>query len=319
MVVSTPHNLPDSPAGGSTDVTGRVRHAQQVVEAVVRRTGAVPPQTLRLVRMGTAVLLADDDAGVLYRVDDRVGPQRAERQLAVGVALRRLGVPAICPIGDEPEVVGVNDTCVTAWQLEHLTDSPIDAGVVGELAGRLHTASRHGAGCDGVDTFEPLNAVASQLDACDPEATATAAGDLATLRALLPPLAEAWAALGPLATGIVHGDLHTDNVLATRRGPVLADLELAGVGPVAYDLVAPVVAVERYGAAPSTLTEYLDAYGGPLPDEARSGPLRDTYELWLTSWAVANRTIDAEHEAEARRRMQRWTDAGSRLSMWTLR
>ena len=43
--------------------------------------------------------------------------------------------------------------------------------------------------------------------------------------------AEQDAATTPWVTGVVHGDLHPANVVATRRGPVVVDFDLAGVEP----------------------------------------------------------------------------------------
>lgn len=273
------------------------------------------------------MLLADDLHNVLYRVDDRVGEHRAQRHLAVGVTLRHLDVPAIRPAGNHPVVATAHGASVTVWELEDLVDTAASAEVVGHLARSLHDATLRaitdGTIDPGVAPFDPLGAITEQLDAAAAVNAATgvdaARDDLAVLRTQVTDLRVRLGGADPQPAGIVHGDLHVDNVLVTRRGPVLADLELAGVGPVAYDLVAPVVAVERYGADPATLGDYFRAYGAGLPDASRHGPLRDTYELWLTSWAVANRHLDDNHEAEAQRRMQRWTNPGSPPALWTLR
>jgi hypothetical protein len=68
-----------------------------------------------------------------------------------------------------------------------------------------------------------------------------------------------------------------------------------------------VVAVQRYGEPARSLAEYARAYGQPIAPAARHGVLRDTYEMWLTAWALANRHLDARHDLEARRRLARWT------------
>lgn len=268
-------------------------------------------------RTGTAVLVAAPGAGVLVRVDDRVGGARAARHLAVGHALAELGVPAVRPVAGVNAPLEVDGAAVTLWELERLVRGRVDAAVVGHLAGRLHRASRNGAGSAGIDAFDPLRDVDEQL------ATARLSGDeselLATART---DVARRWVedvdGVGGHPWGIVHGDLHAGNVLLTRRGPVLADLELAGVGPVAYDLAAPVVAVLRYGASAATLADYARSYRAPIPPAARHGVLRDAYELWLTSWAVANRDLDGAHELEATRRLARW-DQPRRARRWSLR
>jgi len=278
-----------------------------------------------VVRAGTAVLLAAPVEGVLVRVDDRVGGARAARHLAVGHALARLGVPAVRPLPGLGAPVEVDGSAVTLWQLERLVRAQASAAQVGHLAGRLHRATRDGAGWAGVSVFDPLRDVAEQLAIAE-----LADDESALLDEVVADVAGRWhtevasedgrpvggSAVGPW--GIVHGDLHAGNVLVTRRGPVLADLELAGVGPVGYDLAAPVVAVLRYDAPVSTLMAYQRAYRAPVPPAARHGVLRDAYELWLTSWALANRHLDGAHALEATRRLHRWRHP-RRAAGWSLR
>lgn len=282
---------------------------------------------LTVVRAGTAVLLAAPAEGVLVRVDDRVGRARAVRHLTVGRALARLGVPAVRPLAGLDAPLDVEGSAVTLWELERLVRGDVTAAEVGYLAGRLHRATAEGVGWDGLAVIDPLRDVVEQL------ATAELSDDEAgVLDDVADTLARRWAdevgAEPPTAGGradgrfgpwgIVHGDLHAGNVLLTRRGPVLADLELAGVGPVAYDLAAPVVAVLRYGAPASTLSAYARAYRSPIPAAARHGVLRDAYELWLTSWALANRHLDGAHAIEATRRLARWRSP-RRAGGWSLR
>ena len=276
-----------------------------------------------MVRAGTAVLLADPAAGVLVRVDDRVGMARAARHLAVGQALARLGVPAVRPLEGVADPLEVDGAAVTLWELERLVRRPVRPAAVGHLAGRLHRATIDGQGWEGIERFDPLRDVAEQLAIAEltEEETALLGGVTAEVT-------RRWAqevgegdtagvgAVGP--RGIVHGDLHAGNVLLTRRGPILADLELAGVGPVAYDLAAPVVAVLRYGAPATALAAYARAYRAPIPAAARHGVLRDAYELWLTTWALANRHLDGAHALEATRRLERWRQP-RRARDWSLR
>jgi aminoglycoside phosphotransferase (APT) family kinase protein len=281
--------------------------------------------------MGTSVLLAADGPGVLFRVDDRVPAGRAARQVAVAQALERLDVPAVRLAGayDQPFTVeasgnGPMDTVeVTLWRLEEPTGTPVGPATVGHLAARLHqtTASLHGrAELEQLPVFDPFLVVAEQLAAAASQPTSPTGhgADLELLAARSAELAARWPG-ADTATGIVHGDLHAQNVLMTRRGALLADLELAGVGPVLYDLVAPVVAIERYGWPATYLGHFVRGYGAPVPGAARRGVLRDTYELWLTAWAVANRHLDRRHGIEARRRLVRWRSPSGTAPTWTLR
>lgn len=331
--------MPPPPAGTAeaAEAARRIERARTaaataLVAAGVRAAGG-GVGGLEVVRAGTAVLVAAPSERVLVRVDDRVGEARAARHLAVGHALARLGVPAVRPLAEVTSPLDVEGAAVTLWELERLVRTPVGPAAVGHLAGRLHRATLGGQGCEGLARFDPLRDVAEQLAIAELSTDEAALLDTVTTEVTRRWALEvdgAWSASAGGAGGgqaggddaglwgIVHGDLHARNVLATRRGPVLADLELAGVGPLAYDLAAPVVAVLRYGAPASTLAAYARAYHAPIPRAARHGVLRDAYELWLTTWALANRHLDGAHALEANRRLQRWRQP-QRAGGWSLR
>jgi len=301
--------------------------------AAAAALGIGPCDDLQVIRVGTSMLLECPSAGVLFRVDDQVPADRAQRQVAVASVLEASGVPAVRLVGghgqpvviDGPAVFGEPVVAVSAWQLEQLTDVPVVPAEMGVLARQLHDVSTGDAEQRGVPPFEPFNAITEQL-AMAAGSAATGPDDLELLGGLTSRLAGAWpravadaaASSSGAGLGLVHGDFHAGNVLATARGLIVADLELAGIGPVAYDLAAVVVAVERYGAPASTMDEFVSGYGQPIPPEARHGVLRDTYELWLTAWAVANRHLDDVHELEARARLARWQGPLDQVPQWAL-
>jgi hypothetical protein len=312
-----------------TAATGATDRVRQAIEAATTTAAALdlgPWGDLQVTRVGTSVLLVSPGAQVMFRVDDQVPADRVERQVAVASLLQHCGVPAVHLAGGprQPVVVGDPAVAVSAWHLEELTDAPVGAGELGGLARQLHAISADDAEHLQVPPFEPFVAIAEQL-ATAARVGATGPDDLELLAGLNGRLAAAWPAAvadaaGSTAAGlgVVHGDLHAGNVLATTRGLVVADLELAGIGPVAYDLVAVVVAVERYGAPVSTIDDFAAGYGHPIPAAAHHGVLRDTYELWLTAWAVANRHVDDDHDREARARLARWHHPAGDIPVWTL-
>lgn len=296
----------------------RVDAALGAVAHVAGSLGLDPHGPRTVIRVASAVLLADPDAAVLVRVDDRAPADRARRQVAAATALAAAGVPAIRLAGtaDQP-VTAPGGTTVSVWHLEDLTGTPVTPVELGAVAHHLHTATAGGAHCAGVAAFDPFTAIAEQLAVARAAAVIDPAA-LDLLDGIGQALATAWpGAVADAPTALVHGDLHAGNVLATTRGPVLADLELAGIGPAAYDLAAAVVAVERYGAPRSHLAGFTRGYGCAPPDASTHGVLRDTYELWLTAWAVANAGTDATHLAEAHHRLDRWHHP-DRDRRWTL-
>jgi|694.fasta_scaffold11004_5 hypothetical protein len=275
----------------------RLDLARRTATDVVGRLG-ITGVALDVVRVGTSILFASTTDGMLVRVEDRGDTASARRQVTVGRYLAECGVPAVVPLDDIDQPVVTDTGAVTLWRLEQLVPGEVDPATLGALARHLHGATTDAGAGAGLPTLDPLGAVRRQL----------ATAGVSTLDDVVADLATRWSGFATvMPTALVHGDLHPGNVLMTRRGPVLADLELAGVGPVAYDLVPAVVAVQRYGEPARSLAEYARAYGQPIAPAARHGVLRDTYEMWLTAWALANRHLDARHDLEARRRLARWT------------
>ena len=232
-----------------------------------------------VVRVGTSVLVGLPRPGVLARVDDRTPVARVAAQVAVARALADRDVPAVELVGpgDQPHVVRVEDrpVAVTLWRWEVLRPGAVDPEDLGALARRLHDGTAGSAAS--VAGADPLGAVADLL--------ASAAGPPADVELLVAEahrLAPGWAARVADADPVVHGDLHRDNVLRTDRGLVLADLELAGRGPWAYDLAPQVVAQRRYGAPTAELAAFLAGYGRPAPGADVLEPLVEIYELWVT-------------------------------------
>lgn len=305
--------------GAPTD--GRVRRARDAVDVAARRLG-LDPAGSRLVREGSAVLLHLPGAGALARVDDRSGTDTARRQAAVADLLARAEVPAVRLVGAgaQPVVVDGADgaaVAVTVWRWEREVRRRPTPGELGRLARRLHDATAAlvadlgPAEVAAVPVADPVAAVIERLGRVqEPDA------DHTLLAEVCDRLHPVWAARAGDAERVVHADFHAGNVLVTRAGLLLADLELAGLGPWAYDLAPQVVAVRRYGASPADLDAFLAGYGRALPEDLEA--MVEVYELWVSAWAVLNRGLDTAHEREAALRMARWRGAPT-TGRWTLR
>lgn len=253
-------------------------------------TSATPPT---LVREGLSLLVRQD--GVLIRSRLRPEEPIAAREVEVGRALAEAGVPVVPLVGGRGQPWVVDGCVVTAWRWEDVTGvaAPADLGL---LARRLREQTV-GTHVFDVPRFDPLVAIRSAVARVaigDPQ------GDFVRRRAQ--ELTADWARIAdrdPSGTAIVHGDLHRDNVLLTDSGALLTDLELAGAGPTSYDTAPAVVMVERYGADPATLDDFLAAQG----HDPRSWPGFATclavYELWVTAWSVGVRDRSPELAAEA--------------------
>lgn len=290
--------------------------------AVVAALLDADPGAAEVVRVGAAVLVRLPGAGTMLRVEADHRVASAERQVAAARLLERADVPAarLAALDDQPRHIG--PTWVTAWEwIDVLAGRTVEPDDLGALARRLHdrTAPLLADGPDvDVPTLDPFEAIDDQLDAAAGIGRSSP-DDLHLLRTALADCAERWAAgpADPLGTALVHGDLHAQNVLVTRDGPVLVDLELAGVGPPTYDLAAQVVARERYGGPETAYRRFATAYGFDLRDWEGASLRSRTYALWTTAWAVAHRQVSPANEAEAERRVQWWRDPTD-APRWTI-
>lgn len=273
-------------------------------------------------RAGSAVLVGLPAVPALARVDEPARAADAGRQVEVAGVLGRVGVPAVAVVGPKGQPIDTEAGPLTVWGWVPPVGSPVGPREIARLARLLHDRTRGlgspGTPPAGVPRYEPLVAVRAELDRAE-AVGATTPADLRVLRHAVSDLGARWPASedDPLGAAVVHGDLHRHNVVPGSEGPVLADLELAGWGPASADLSPQIVAVRRYGADPAALDEAIAGYGGDPRGWPGLEVLVEAYELWVTAWAVANRTgsANAEHEAEVR--LRRWWTGTS--PVWSLR
>lgn len=268
-----------------------------------------------VVRDGAALLLRRDH--VLVRVRPSTDREVAGREVRVASVLAEVGVPVTELVEPDRQPWTVRDAVVTAWRWNTdgvgRTATPREIGVLArDLRERTSGEALH---VPILDPIEGAIAAVAHLPADDAEA--------GFVRSHAASLATAWADAAdddPLGRAIVHGDLHAGNVVATPTGGLLTDLELTGSGPSSYDLAPAVVGVERYGADPATLTEFLAGFGGPSTDP-RGWPGFATfvavYELWVTAWAVGVRHQQPAWAAESARRVATLRDGVDHT--WVLR
>lgn len=282
----------------------------EAARAVLDRLNA-SASPLEVVRDGLALLVRQDD--VLVRVRPRSQEPVALREVEVGRALAEAEVPVVPLVGGrgQPWVEGGHVVTAWAWRETVGRAGPVAIGV---LAAALRERTVGSFAFD-VARFDPLTAVraaVAHVPIGDDQ------GDFVRRRAQ--ELVDPWGRIAdrdPAGTGIVHGDLHADNVLLTASGPLLTDLELAGAGPVSYDTAPAVVAVERYGAHPDDLDALLAAQDlDPRGWPGFATCLR-VYELWVTAWAVGVRGRSPELAAEAATRVRCLRDGA--CEPWRLR
>lgn len=236
-------------------------------------------------RVRSSVLVELPRSRVIARVEPPTDEATAQRMVAAARFYEQRGAPTVrlAPVGKQPFVHSAG--VVTLWQrLEHV-DGDVSPHEIGRLVRRIHDASGPPFSPE-IPPLDPLELVPVLLATPGPGFEPNRLGGLfdrlATLRAR-------WDALGeedPLGTVLAHGDVHRDNVVLTEDGPILLDLDLAGVGPASWDLAVPAVNSQRYGGSKSDIETCIEGYGADPRRWSGFDLLCRLYELYVVAWAV---------------------------------
>lgn len=286
-----------------------VRDARAQAEDAARVVG-LDPQGARVVRVGTSVLVYLP-AGVVARVEPTHRAGSVARQVAFADAAAAVEAPVVRRVAPTVET---GRALVTWWEALQPV-APPSGRALGEAAKALHAAGRClPAGVRALlPMVDPLAAALAELDAPHPALTPA---DQAALRGLVQSWQARWAE-EPYELTLVHGDLHRGNVVVTAHGPVLVDLEYAGLGPAAYDAAAVGAHVRRYGLDPEWIQGFGDAYGRAFHLEPTHAFRCDVYALQVALWALSVAHTGAEVAAEAALRVA--SLLGRTDACWTLR
>lgn len=300
--------------------TGSVR--EEVAVAVVAAAQAgLEGRDATVMRVGTSVLVRLPHAGAVARVEPIQHAASVQRQVAFARAAARVDAPVVrlqVPEAIEVFLDGVA-WLVTMWALLEPV-APVGAQALGQAARALHRRSlgfhEQASGAEPrVPLADPLGAARALL--ARPHRFLTPA-DQAGLNALVEQLTQRWEAeLATAPRALVHGDLHPGNVVVTAAGPVLVDLEYAGVGPVGLDLAAVGAHVKRYGLDPQWIQGFAQGYGEALHEAPGHDLLCDVYALHVALWALQVAHTHPEVAREAALRVE--CLLGRSTATWTLR
>lgn len=277
--------------------------AAPLVAAAARRWGLQgAPELLRL---GTNASHRVGDAVVRIAPAGRAR-EAVQRELDLAAFLSEAGFPAVRPLAVE-QPVDVDGHWATAWAwVPHDPEGVTDGEAFGALIRGFHDAT--------VDYAAPLpdwgalELIAARLGGLrgnphfSGDEVALLERTLSDLRAEL----EALAAITPV--GVVHGDAHPGNVLthADTGQAVLADFDLIGRGPRAWDLAPAALHPRRYGADPSWWQAVRRGYG--RAEDASWEVCLRVRELASAAWLFAAEDPAAPaRSAEADVRMHAFT------------
>jgi hypothetical protein len=240
------------------------RELQENLHVVCARIGADPGRAELVKYTINAVYLVPP---FVVRMNTNTGV--AERSVANATALAAAGAPTIrlADVGRQP--IRTGGWAATVWRLVPTAGrapEPVD------LAGPVRTI--HRLGPLGIDPppWEPVAKARRRIDRAvgaawmEPwsraEVGLSVDALLAALRTRCDDLDRALVTVPwQLPSGVIHGDVHTGNLLLAADGPVLCDLDSVGTGPREWDLTPPAHGATRMGRPREAYDAFADAYG----------------------------------------------------------
>lgn len=303
--------------------TGAVEQAGEVRRAEAAAASLLPPGVEHarscLLRAGSAAVFDVHGTrnGAALRAVARVEPGReaeaAAEQGSIARALHAHGVRAALPLaGTHPQTAQVEGREYTVTWWEHVEHDPV-LRTCGRELGRLaaeisrvpHTGRR----------LDPLRQLRGWLEELEANGAASRE-ELLLLHEKQEEAAELWEEVKQSPEGLVHGDLVGENVLRTPDGFVVIDLETAGTGPLAWELVKHWGGA-RFGRPRSEWEEVAAGYeaAGGNVDTSLVARLEPVAVLVGAAFTVARRTSGGGFPAESHVRLR--TLRGEEGILWT--
>lgn len=254
-----------------------------------------------LLRLGSNANFRLESAPVMVRIArDHIGMARKEVEVARWLA--RQDFPAARLREDVDQLLDIDGTAVTFWQLINPSNEPARAVDVAGILRDLHKLPAPDTFV--LPQFDPLPHVAQRLDATSEEATAE---EMQFLRRRCNELRERFASLTfILPEGVIHADAHVGNLLRDCSGAIrLIDFESFAWGPREWDLA--VLATQYKPFNWMSNAEYracVAAYGGfDVISWDGYDVLVAIRELNMTTWLLQNVGESPGHAEEVRTRM----------------
>ena len=284
-------------------------HADEVLAAAARQVGLDPttftPTGSSRGRTGYRAF----DLGLFARVDGLDHAERVHHEVHFANWARSRSLPTL---GLDPRYLAqpivTASGLVTFWPLAvPLATSDIDPSSFGLALRRLHSVIDMSA----PSAWKPASALRAGLDNVrrnlSAGSVALAASEVDRVLAWLDGPGSA------LATGVIHGDASPDNAVYLDGTMLLIDFELAGVGPVAYDL-SPVRVLARRFDLPAEFAAATIASSGVSIDVRSQAMLDRLFELTIILGVIGLYVARSAFMDEFELRISSLDDTGAR---WT--
>lgn len=265
------------------------------------QAAGIPATTPKLLRLGERAVLTLAGGRVIARVE-RSADRRdlAEREVEVARWLGRAGLPVGRPL-DGKQPFDAAGTVVTLWEaVEGEWTVPADLAA---LLARLHRLWPPAAlALPELDPFDRLAERAALVRGLSP-------AEKTRLADLVEELRGAYAQVRPvLPRAVIHGDANIGNVLKTRRGAVLFDLDGVCWGPPEWDLVLTALYRELGWHSDEEYRAFCDAYGFDVTTWDGYPVFKRIRELRMVSWLAQKAGESREIDEEIHRRLADLTD-----------
>ncbi|MEU6190788.1 aminoglycoside phosphotransferase family protein [Nocardia sp. NPDC047038] len=247
----------------ATDIAAeRAAELHRIVELACARIGLNSHGAELIKYTVNAVYRLPRERVVLRVASDRVGVSRGQRVVTMARWLQARNAPIAALLDGEQPLKVEGDYTVTFWhELGRRTD-----WAAADLASPLHRLHALDLDHTVLPTWDPFTTARDRLAHADTAVLAPA--DARWLREQWDRAEQEFRRVqDQLPTGIIHGDPHTGNLLHRDDDTVvLCDLDEAGIGPLAYDLVPQAVGATRFHRH-DFYREFVHAYGSDVRDD----------------------------------------------------
>ncbi|MGQ4618999.1 phosphotransferase [Nocardia sp. R7R-8] len=285
--------------------TSREHELRAVLETICQHAGLDSGEA-RLIKYTNNVVWQLSAAPFVVRIGiGAIGLARAPRvaTLAQWLAERDAPVPRLIPEIAQPIISG--DYAATMWEWLPGAEDHWDVTDLAAPMRAIHALHVPTDALAELPRWDPFTMARRRLTAADP---------------VLPDSDRVWITqqwlqaehdynqLPPPRHGIIHGDVHTGNLLRDNHDrAILCDLDSAGIGPLAWDLATNLVDAMRFGSD-TDFARLSVAYGQDVSDDPAWAVLCRIRELGLVTSVLPDLARRPAVAAEHSRRLQALRD-----------
>jgi Ser/Thr protein kinase RdoA (MazF antagonist) len=260
---------------------------------------AIEPESYRLLRFGTNAVFQLVGTPWVLRLR-RPGATLAEinRQVDLATWLIEEGFPANRPSEHSPILLPENNAIASFWEwVDNDHRARIGMRSFGSLLARFHELAGRYPGGSTFPTWSATDEIYARLDSVAGRSSFLSDREINRLRRWTDDIAEGLERLDwELPRGVIHGDAHTGNVLATSAGGVLIDYDALAIGPREWDLVPTAVSCLRFAGDRKSIESFASAYGFNLLAWSGWPFLKRLRELYMTTWLLTVASSDERKE-----------------------